>query len=81
MKELVRELLVRCRLGQYVAAFEEEGYDDREFLLSLDRTGQCSLVITPAHPLITPSPQPRPDRPVFPNPSLLSLDCTGGLQT
>ena len=35
----VRALLGRCRLEQYGAAFEEEGYDDLEFLLSLDRTG------------------------------------------
>ena len=35
----VRALLGHCRLEQYGAAFEEEGYDDLEFLLSLDRTG------------------------------------------
>ena len=36
-------LSIRCRLEQYGAAFEEEGYDDLAFLLTLDRTGLAEL--------------------------------------
>ena len=32
-------LSIRCRLEQYGAAFEHEGYDDLAFLLTLDRAG------------------------------------------
>ena len=39
----VSALLGRCRLEQYSAAFEEEGYDDLEFLLSLDQAGMAEL--------------------------------------
>jgi len=35
----VRALLGRCRLEGYSAVFEEQGYDDLEFLLTLDRAG------------------------------------------
>ena len=35
----VRALLGRCRLEGYSAIFEEQGYDDLEFLLTLDRAG------------------------------------------
>ena len=35
----VRALLGRCRLEGYSATFEEQGYDDLEFLLTLDRAG------------------------------------------
>ena len=39
----VRALLGRCRLEQYSTAFEEEGYDDLEFLLTLDQAGLAEL--------------------------------------
>ena len=39
----VRALLGRCRLEQYSTVFEEEGYDDLEFLLTLDHAGLAEL--------------------------------------
>ena len=40
----VREMLERFRLGAYAAAFEEQGYDDKDFLLRMGEAGIQRLI-------------------------------------